>query len=597
LTNKPGIDFDPDELHRRYLAERDKRLRNDGLAQYVRMEGELAHYADDPRAASEFSRPPLSDEVDVVIVGGGFSGLITAGKLRLAGVADIRIIEGGADFGGTWYWNRYPGIRCDVESYCYMPFLEELEYIPSEKYARGEEIFAHCQAIAKHFGLYENACLRTRVTGVEWDDRLHRWVISTNRDDRIKARFVCLAGGSLHRPKLPGITGIEEFEGVSFHTSRWRYDYTGGDSTGNLTGLRGKRIGIIGTGATALQCVPYLAEYAQHLYVFQRTPSTVDVRNNMPTSPGWAETLQPGWQRERMVNFTAIVSGIKQDKDLVNDGWTDIWSKLWMTPSADGESDIDPEEMMQLVDYTKMEQIRARIDSVVTDRATAESLKPWYNLFCKRPGYSDEYLQAFNRSNVTLVDTRGQGVERITPKGAVFEGTEYELDCLIYATGFTVAVLPYESGEYEVVGRTGEQLKDHWADGCRSIHGLITNGFPNLFVQGHAHQAALSVNVPHALGEQAEHVAAIISRCLREGVVAIEARPEAEQAWAKVLAEKAVDRTKFKQECTPGYFNNEGKIEGPFGTEVYGGGPLDYMDVIREWRSTRLEEDLELTYE
>ncbi len=592
---KTELGFDPRALHARYLAERDKRLRPDGMGQYVQLHGEFESYSVDPRADKGLTRPPLTDSVDVAIVGGGFSGLIAAGRLRQAGVKDIRIIEKGADFGGTWYWNRYPGIRCDVEAYIYMPFLEELGYIPTEKYAGGDEIFAHCQAVARKFDLYSNACLQTQVTSINWDAEAARWVIHTNQDDAMKAKFVCLAGGILLRPKLPGIPGIHDYQGHSFHSSRWDYAYTGGDAKGNLTGLRGKRVGIIGTGATAIQCVPHLAQTAEQLVVFQRTPSTVDIRANRPTDPDWVASLEPGWQRKRMENFTAIVSGIRQEEDLVNDRWTDVWGRLWTRPAGATEG-IDPAELMQLADYEKMEDIRARVDEIVTDKATAEALKPWYNLFCKRPLYSDEFLQVFNQPNVTLVDTQGRGVDRITAKGAVFDGVEYELDCLIYATGFTAGLPPFQAGEYEVIGRDGLNLEEQWASAMRSLHGLMTHGFPNLFVQGHTRQAALSVNVPHALGAQANHAAAVIKWCLDEGVRTVEPRLEAEDAWAATLKEKGIDRAKYDSECTPGYFNNEGQPGGGL-AEMYGGGPLDYMDVLDKWRAERLKDDLETTYE
>ena len=265
-------------------------------------------------------------------------------------------------------------------------------------------------------------------------------------------------------------------------------------------------------------------------------------------------------------------------------------------PASRATEGIDPAELMQLADYEKMEDIRARVDEIVTDKATAEALKPWYNLFCKRPLYSDEFLQVFNQPNVTLVDTQGRGVDRITAKGAVFDGVEYELDCLIYATGFTAGLPPFQAGEYEVIGRDGLNLEEQWASAMRSLHGLMTHGFPNLFVQGHTRQAALSVNVPHALGAQANHAAAVIKWCLDEGVRTVEPRLEAEDAWAATLKEKGIDRAKYDSECTPGYFNNEGQPGGGL-AEMYGGGPLDYMDVLDKWRAERLKDDLETTYE
>ncbi|MGA1648233.1 MAG: flavin-containing monooxygenase, partial [Ilumatobacteraceae bacterium] len=418
------IDFDPDGLRDKYRSERDKRVRADGNEQYVEITGQFAHYLEDPYVARE-ERGPLFDEIDVVIVGGGFGGLLAGARLREAGVDDIRVIEKGGDFGGTWYWNRYPGAACDVESYIYLPLLEEIGYIPTEKYSKAPEILAHSQAIGRHFDLYRNACFQTEVTEIRWDEDDTRWVITTNRGDRMRARFVIMANGPLHRPKLPGIPGVESFTGHSFHTSRWDYEYTGGSSNGGLTKLADKRVGIIGTGATAVQCVPHLGEHAKQLFVFQRTPSSIDVRNNRPTDPEWAESLEPGWQQERMDNFNALVSGGFAEVDLVNDGWTDIIGNLLIRLRKEASPDLSADGLarnLELADFEKMNQVRSRVDEIVTDPQVAEALKPWYRQFCKRPCFHDDYLATFNRPNVELVDTEGRGVERITPKGIVANG-------------------------------------------------------------------------------------------------------------------------------------------------------------------------------
>ncbi|HET6963138.1 MAG TPA: NAD(P)/FAD-dependent oxidoreductase, partial [Acidimicrobiales bacterium] len=335
--------FDPDALRRRYQEERDKRLRPDGNAQYVEMAGRYAHFLDDPYAEPP-QREPLRDEVSVVVIGGGFAGLIAGARLRQAGVDDIRIIEKGGGFGGTWYWNRYPGAQCDVESYVYLPLLEETGYVPTEKYAHAPEILDHCRRIASHFDLERRACFSTEVTDLRWEAESSRWVLRTNRGDEMRARYVVMGNGPLHRPKLPGIPGIESFEGHSFHTSRWDYAYTGGDSTGGLDRLSDKRVGIIGTGATAVQVVPHVAAAAAELYVFQRTPSSIDVRANRPTDPDWAATLEPGWQKKRVENFTLLTSGGWAPEDLVMDGWTDIIGRLMFRLSRDG-GDLSPEAL------------------------------------------------------------------------------------------------------------------------------------------------------------------------------------------------------------------------------------------------------------
>jgi cation diffusion facilitator CzcD-associated flavoprotein CzcO len=439
LSETVGCAFDVDALRQKYAAERARRIRPDGITQYVEIAGEFARFGEDPWVDGKFAREPLHDQVDVAIVGAGFGGLLTGARLRQLGVESVRLIDRAADVGGTWYWNRYPGIACDVESYVYMPLLEELGYVPTEKYAKGAEIFAHCQRIAEHYDLYRDACLQTNVHEIRWDADSSRWIIRTNRGDEMRARFVSMANGYQAKPKLPGVPGISAFRGKTFHTSRWDYDYTGA----KLEKLAGKRVGIIGTGATAIQCVPHLAAAAQQLYVFQRTPSSVDVRANQPTDLQWASTLPPGWQRQRIQNFQILTTGGQASDDLVADAWTSITRKLPVMrhDGDDVERSADPEQRsrdIEIADFAKMEEIRARVDDIVVDRATAEALKPWYGYFCKRPCFHDEYLHTFNRDNVALVETRGRGVERITDSGVIVDGAAYDLDCLIFATGFEV---------------------------------------------------------------------------------------------------------------------------------------------------------------
>jgi cyclohexanone monooxygenase len=582
------LGFDPKALRARYRAERDKRLRDDGNEQYVEVTGRFAHFVEDPYVAPGFTRAPLHDEVEVVVVGGGFGGLLAGVRLREAGVDDVRLIEKGGDFGGTWYWNRYPGAMCDVESYIYLPLLEELGYVPTEKYARAPEILAHTQAIGRAFDLYRGAIFQTEVTELRWDEAAARWIVATNRGDRLRARFVVMSNGPLNRPKLPGIPGIESFRGHAFHTSRWDYGYTGGDSNGGLTGLRGKRVGIIGTGATAVQCVPHLAEAAAHLYVFQRTPSSIDVRANRPTDPGWAATLGPGWHQQRMDNFNILVSGGFQAEDLVNDGWTDIIRKLLVLVQRDGDAAGSPDAIaktMELADFQKMEQIRARVDTIVADRTTADALKPYYRQFCKRPCFHDEYLQAFNRPTVMLVDTSGRGVDRVTADGIVAGGVEYGLDCLIFATGFEVGTAYVRRAGYEIHGRDGVTLTGRWADGVRTLHGMHSHGFPNCFIMG-PQQAGFTVNYPHMLSEQAKHLAYIVREAGARGARAVEVSESAEQEWVDTVIALARFSREFLESCTPGYYNNEGKpgaLNGQNG--FYGGGSVQFFRLLDEWRA------------
>jgi cation diffusion facilitator CzcD-associated flavoprotein CzcO len=588
--------FRPDELRRKYLEERDKRLRSEGAEQYVDVAGQFAGFARDPHDVPISGRAPVLDQVEVVVLGGGFGGLQVAARLKQVGISDVRIVDKAADFGGTWYWNTYPGVRCDVESYCYLPLLEETGYIPTEKYAGGAEIFEYCRTLATHFGLYDGALLQTEVTDLAWDEAASRWTVSTNRGDAIKARFVCLSSGGFHRPKLPGIPGIEEFEGHAFHTSRWDYSYTHGNSSGGLTGLAGQRVAVIGTGASAIQCIPHLGEYAEHLYVFQRTPSTVDVRGNRPTDPAWAATLEPGWQQRRIENFTSILVGIPQDEDLVHDRWTEVWGSMsfWKSGSSAGDG-ANAVDSVQLADYRHMEEIRQRVASTVTDPAVAEALKPWYNFFCKRPLYSDDFLPTFNRPNVTLVDTAGRGVDRITKHAIEFDGESYHVDCIAFATGFKTGAAPYESGAYHVTGSNGLDLSQKWSTGVRSLHGISVHGFPNLFILGNKEQTAKTTNVAHMLGIHARHIASVIRICSDRGIAAMDVRQDAEDQWADEVAAAAMDRRKFEAECTPGYFNNEGRTDtgSTIVGAAYGGGPFKYEAILREWRATGFDTDLQ----
>ncbi|WP_229070103.1 NAD(P)/FAD-dependent oxidoreductase [Actinoplanes sp. DH11] len=574
-----------DALRAKYQAERDRRVRPEGAAQYRRAAGEWGYYAADPYT-ERVDREPVTSRVEAVVVGGGFGGLLAGAKLREAGVRDLRMVDEGGDFGGTWYWNRYPGIHCDIESTVYMPLLEEVGYVPRWRYAPGEEIRQHAMAIAKRFELYSDALFHTRVVDLRWDDDAGEWTVTTDRGDVFATRWVVLGSGTLSQPKLPGIEGIENFGGHTFHSSRWDYGYTGGDQSGGLHKLADKRVAVVGTGASAIQIVPHLARDAQHLYVFQRTPSTVDVRDNRAIDPEWAATLRPGWQRERMENFLTIVTGGHADRDLIDDGWTATarLQRQMLTGSVD--SNLPPEEreyLDELADFRKMNEVRARVEAIVEDPATAELLKPWYRYMCKRPTFSDHYLQAFNRDNVTLVDTADTGgISRMTPSAVVVGTQEYEVDCVIFATGFEVGISGVVSGTLPVHGRGGMPLLGHWRNGPRSLHGFYSHGFPNLFHLGSLQNAA-AVNFVHVLQEQATHIGALVAEAGRRGVRRIEPSLDAEEAWIATIRATAPDNYAFQAECTPGYYNAEGKPRPV--NNSYGPGPVAFHDLLRRWRA------------
>lgn len=586
------LDFDPEQLRAKYRQEREKRLRPDGNDQFIEVTGDFRHYVDDPYVEPGFTRAPLTDEVEVLVIGGGFSGLSVAARMKMKGIEGIRMIEKGGDFGGTWYWNRYPWAQCDIESYVYLPLLEETNYMPTEKYAHGPEIWAHALRIAKQYDLYRDVLFQTQVTELRWLEEEKRWLVLTDRGDRMKARFVVQTNGTHDRAKLPAIPGISKFQGHTFHTSRWDYRYTGGDTHGGLHKLADKRVAIVGTGATAIQCVPPLGAHAKQLYVVQRTPSSVDLRGNAPTDPEWVKTLTPGWQHRRRLNFVALTSGLHQEEDLVHDGWTDAVRSTGGF-FAMGTGDTSPEErrrLMEIADFKKMNQIRARIDSIVKDKATAEALKPWYRQFCKRPTFSDDYLPTFNRPNVKLLDTKGRGAERITENAIVVDGVHYEVDCIIFATGFEIGTAYVRRAGHETYGRGGKSLSKEWEAGLRTLHGFYSHDFPNLLHMGIS-QNGVSYAVTYFLDEQAQHIADVLKLAQQRGARHIEPTPKAEADWVAVIRSKGTETLDFHRECTPGYYNNEGKAGETVGLidEAYGGGPVEFYQLIRDWRADNMK--------
>ena len=586
-TEEPTITApDLERLRARYRAERDRRVRPDGVTQYRATTGEFSSYADDPWT-DPVDRRPVTDEMDVVVVGGGFGGLTAAAKLREAGLDRIRIIDKAGDLGGTWYWNRYPGVACDIESYIYLPMLEQVGTMPSRKYAPGEEIRRHARAIGETFDLYRDALFGTEVTSAVYDEAAHRWTVRTDRGDTITTRYLIISSGPFNRPKLPGIPGVSDFTGHTFHTSRWDYAYTGGGPGGaRMDRLAGKRVAVIGTGATAIQVVPHLAAAAAHLYVVQRTPSTVDTRDDAPTDPQWWASLEPGWQQRRRDGFLALLAGRTlpgeghSDVDGVADKWTDNAAIRGFARWARTRDTEDLALAMEIGDAQKMDELRARVAEVVTDPDTAAALQPWYRQMCKRPTFSDTYLQAFNRENVTLVDTRGAGVEAITATGLVVGGVEYPVDAIVFATGFDVDPDPVARTGTDIRGRGGVTLEDAWARGPRTLHGWVGRGFPNLFHLGTI-QNAVSVNFAHILEEQARHIAGVVAEAERRGGAVVEPTAEAEQAWQDSLGHSGDEA--FFEECTPGYYNAEGTYNRrPPG---YTGTPLDFHELLRSFRA------------
>ena len=530
-----------------------------GAADYMAMEGEFARYLEDVYSEPPVEREALTDECEILVVGAGFAGLLLWYKLSQAGFVDVRFCEKGGDVGGTWYWNRYPGIACDVESYSYLPLLEEMEYYPTMRFASGFEIYEYCQNMATRFGFYDHCLFHTTVDRTEWDEEAQRWTVYTDRGDAMRARYVILANGILTTPKLARIEGMERFEGESFHTSRWRYDVP----------LEGKRVGIIGTGATAVQAIPELAKVAGELYVFQRTPSTIDVRDQRATRDdeieGWKQ--EPGWARARRQRFARISEGrtaIQANEDYLA-GKVDDYKVRKQHATR-----LSQEEFVQKqlnTNFRIMEQIRARVDEIVEDPATAAALKPYYPYGCKRPTFHDEYLPSFNLPHVHLVDTAPRGVGEINERGVVHDGTEYPLDVLIYATGFQWMA----TGTFNMIeGRDGRTLSEKWErEGTKTFLGIHSHGFPNLFIVTGPQGGGGSFNFTDAIDSHSDYIVWLLETMRERGerVVDIESGPEEEYAEHCRQADIA---TAPLRDCLS-YYNGHGEAE-PGSLAYYGGG-------------------------
>ncbi|MBI1252669.1 MAG: NAD(P)-binding protein [Alphaproteobacteria bacterium] len=600
--------LDRDAIKQKYAEERAKRLRPDGNAQYQRLSGKFEDLSVDPHTPFQ-ERDPVKDHVTFAFIGAGFSGVVVGARLKEAGIHDFRLIDKAGGVGGTWYWNRYPGARCDTAAMIYLPLLEETGYIPTEKYVRGPEIRAHCERIASQYRLHDKALFHTEVKTIEWQEKARVWRITTDRGDDFTAKYLGMGTGPLHIAKLPGIPGIETFAGKSFHTSRWDYDYTGGDAEGApMDKLADKRVAIIGTGATSIQCIPPLAKSAKQLFVFQRTPSSVDVRGNHPIDPAWFKSMaRPGWQKRWMDNFVENTGGGLPSEDLINDGWTEISRRtrqkalkgtpLWLArlvmrlrrrlKRSPAQQEIARmKAAFDEADFEMMEQIRARVDAVVEDQNTAQKLKAWYARLCKRPCFSDEYLPAFNSPNTTLVDTDGKGVERIDETGLVANGKHYEVECIIYASGFEYGANFQLKTGFDLKGRGGKMLSEHWGNGLRTLHGIHVYGFPNLFAVQMNQAANYALNIPHNIVDHAETIAQVIKHAEAAGFAEVEPTRESEGAWVNLILTTGPSLI-ASPDCTPGFWNNEGQGWSKEFRQSQGhpGGPKAFFDHMNEWRA------------
>lgn len=576
------LGFDPAKIREKYREEREKRLRPEGIKQYRQTKGALDKFNDDPHVAPGFTRQPIVEDLDVLVIGAGFGGILMGSRLREQGVNNFRIVEKAGGFGGVWYWNRYPGAQCDVESYIYMPLLEETGYMPKEKYGYADEIREHAERIARKYDLYDRACFQTQIEDLVWDPDLQRWIVRTDRDDQFRAKFVIMSSGPMSRPQMPGIEGIEEFRGETFHTSRWNYEYTGGNSKGGMHKLHDKTVAVIGTGATGVQCIPMVARDAKKLFVVQRTPAFCGVRGNHPTDPQWAKTLTTGWTRRRTVDFCKLLSG-QQPDNLVIDSWTKLFQSFaTLLDNGEVQDEGTMAQLAEIADMQNMEEIRDLVEFLVDDPKTAEALKPWYGQWCKRPTFNDDYLATFNRSNVELLDSC-RGVERITEDGIVVNGTEHKVDCLIFATGFETATDYSDRARLTIRGRNGLTLSEYWKDGPRTYQGFHTHNFPNMFHLSLL-QTGFTLNVVAMLLGQTEHVGWLVAHLLDNEIEAVEAEAEAEARWVD-LVKADTPLKQYQRTCTPGYYNGEGAENGTYFADVYPDGILAFQELLANWRA------------
>ena len=530
-----------------------------GAADYIAMEGEFAKYLEDVYSEPPVERPALTDECEILVIGAGFGALLLWYRLMKAGFTDVRFCEKGGDVGGTWYWNRYPGIACDVESYSYLPLLEEMGHIPTMKFASGFEILEYCQTMAERFGFYDRCLFHTTVEQTNWDEPSRRWVVKTDRGDAMKARFVVLANGILTTPKLAKIEGMESFEGEAFHTSRWNYHVD----------LKDKRVGIIGTGATAVQVVPEIAKVVKELYVFQRTPSSIDVRDQRATTQEefskWPN--ESSWavkRRERLALISAGRTALQGNDDFLSGKVQDFKQRKKHARK------LSPEELVQAQlnsNFRIMEQIRARVDAIVEDPKTAEALKPYYPYGCKRPTFHDEYLPAFNLPHVHLVDTAPTGVKQINARGVVHDGVEYPVDVMIYATGFEWM----GTGCFNMIrGRHGQTLKDKWeSEGTKTVLGMQSSGFPNLFIMNGPQGGGGQFNFTRVSEMHANYIVWALEMMREKGASTIDVKKASEDEYAEHCAEMDLLSAPLR-DCFS-YYNNDGKAK-PGSLAYYGGG-------------------------
>ena len=477
-----------------------------------------------------------NDSIDAVIVGAGFAGMYMLHRLRQLGLT-ARVYESGDGVGGTWYWNRYPGARCDTESVEYSySFSEEIqqEWEWSERYPTQPEILRYANWVADKLDLKRDIVFNTRVDRAEFDEDLAQWRIRTNSGDHAVARYLIMATGCLSTAQLPRFEGLDSFKGAWYHTGQWPHE--GVDFTG-------QRVGIIGTGSSAIQSIPVIAEQADHLYVFQRTPNYSVPAHNGPLDPAYVHEVKENYQQLREQARTSRrgyildVSPVRA-QDVSEEERQAIYEYRWEVGGLGYLSSFGNLLSDSEANETAAEFVRDRIREIVHDPVTAEKLVPTdYPIGTKRLCIDTHYFETYNRDNVTLVDVKSAPIETITPSGLRTSEAEYELDSIVFATGFDAMTGTLKN--IDIRGRDGIQLREKWRDGPVTYLGLAVAGFPNFFtITGPGSPSVLS-NMMVSIEQHVEWISDCLEHLEREQISHIETTPEEEQAWTAHVNEVA----------------------------------------------------------
>jgi cyclohexanone monooxygenase len=489
------------------------------------------------QSVSGNSQSATGKTYDVVVVGAGFAGLYMLHRLRGLGMT-ARVFEQGDGVGGTWYWNRYPGARCDVESMQYSySFSEELqqEWDWSERYAPQPEILKYANHVADRFNLRPDIQFNTRVERAVFDESANRWSVTTSDGHTVTAQFVVLATGCLSNARMPDIKGLDGFKGQIYHTGNWPHE---------PVDFTGRRVGVIGTGSSAIQSVPVIAEQATHLTVFQRTANFSIPARNAPLSQQEREKFRRNYPEIRRFAREEARNGIYTelpDRGALDDGDNERRSRYearWQRGGLTFMSVYNNLALDKAANDTAADFVRAKIAEIVKDPDTAKLLQPnSHPIGTKRICIDTDYFATFNRPNVTLVDIKANPIDEILPHGVRAGGKDHELDALVLATGFDA--MTGSVARIDIHGRDGRTLNRKWAEGPRTYLGLMSAGFPNLFVITGPGSPSVLSNMIVSIEQHVDWIADCVAYMRGHGLEVMEASREAEDKWVAHVNEVA----------------------------------------------------------